>query len=164
MISKTVMTMKGNGNTRKGKQATEKGELWLKRKPFTYRRINSDWQRGIARDDWASNPIHPIDPVDDQPLENMKCPECNQNFPVESLRIKTGFHFSNLKCRKCHVVGSSKRWRCSCEITWAKCRLHVLPMSTKGSSTPQGSSRVKRKVNEVPTDHPLPAKRTRLLR
>ena len=92
MISKTVMTMKGNGNTRKGKKPMEKSELWLKRKPFTYRRINSDWQRGLARDDWASNPSHLIDPVDDQPLENLKCPECNQDFPVKTLRIKTGFH------------------------------------------------------------------------
>ena len=156
LISRTIMNMRGSGNTKKGRKALEKGDLWLKRKPFTYRRINCDWQRGLATGDWTKQPSHPIDSVDDQPMENLKCPECNKQNPVKTLRIKDGVHFSNLKCRMCKVVGSSRRWNCACGVPWTRCRLHVLPVLAKGSHMKEGSTSRKRKV---PIDHPLHAKR-----
>ena len=93
LITKAVMTMKGGGGTRRARDAMDKGMLWLKRKPFTYRRVNNDWQQGLSTDDWTKEPCHPIDPAAEKPIESLICPMCYQSFHTNSMRVKTRSNF-----------------------------------------------------------------------
>ena len=76
---------------------------------------------------WTSEPTHPISKANEEPLQKLCCPACNAEFPIRTLRIKQGSHYSNLKCKICDDIRSSKLWRCECEMPWIKCRTHVLP-------------------------------------
>ena len=64
-IMKTILGMKGGSSeTKKGKAALAKGELWLKLKPFTYRRRKGNWNEKLGTETrWTENPQHPIDCV-----------------------------------------------------------------------------------------------------
>ena len=88
-IMKTILAMKGgNSETKKGKAALTKGELWLKLKPFTYRRLKGDWNEKLGTESrWTANPQHPIDSSDNQVMQSLNCPRCTGTVPTKKIRI-----------------------------------------------------------------------------
>ena len=93
---------------------------------------------------------HSIDK--ESPIKTLLCSCCAHKVPVDNLGIKNGGHFSNLKCKVCNEVCSTKRWLCECGIKWTKCSEHFIPKPPERHRLNQG----KRKADFCGVDHPLP--------
>ena len=164
-IMRSILAMKsGTSETKKGGAALAKGELWLKPKPLTYKRLKGDWNERLgAERTWTEQPQHPIDSTDNQVLKSLRCPSCSEAYPTQKLRIKTGYHFSNLKCKSCHETSSSNVLDCQCGIPWPKFRTHthaaMSPDEEWQRETRQAlvaSAFRKRQRDQAQVDRPLP--------
>ena len=109
---------------------------------------------------WTVQPNHPLDHTSEQHLDTLKCPTCTQSFQTKLLRINTGAHFPNLKCKTCGAIATSKSWACSCGMAWTKCRVHMLTTYKKEARAEHELSRLKHKIAKVQVDHPLTIKRS----
>ena len=137
----------------------QKGDLWLKAKPFSYRRLKGNGYEELGTGtDWTAQPQHPIDNTKDEKLDTLFCPNCSKSSPTKGMQIMSGVHFSNLRCKGCDEVANSKLWNCSCKTSWIKCRTHTLAAKSVPITKHEQAHRdlAKRKRDRVQLDHPLP--------
>ena len=114
-------------NSRKNREKFQKGILTSKNKSFSYKRIfRCNDTKVLVKDDWTCEPTHPISKTLEIPMQTLCCPMCHADFPIKTLKIKQGTHFSNLRCKVCAEMHASKMWKCECEVPWIKCRTHIL--------------------------------------
>ena len=126
-IMEHIQRLRGSLNSKKNREKFQKGNMTTKPKSFSYKRVYQHVdQKEFPKDDWTGKPMHPISMTMEEPLTTLCCPTCHADFPIAKLNVKQGSHFSNLKCKICAEVQTSRLWTCECEMPWIKCRRHVL--------------------------------------
>ena len=77
-------------------------------------------------DDWMKAPKEP-DEMDLAaiPLNQIGCPKCGYNHDTANHKLRARIGFGQLTCKRCRQVTKASEWKCSCQIEWHKCRLHV---------------------------------------
>ena len=59
-------------------------------------------------------------------IVHLCCPLCNEQTKASKCKRWNMHSFSNLRCKECTVVTSTKEWRCECGLLWYKCPMHVM--------------------------------------
>ena len=127
-----------------------------KMKSFSYKRLENEWFDNLkVQDDRTAHPTHPINRTENESLNQLCCPNCYENFEITKLKVKDGTHFSNLQCKTCKEVTSSRSWLCECGIPWIKCRRHFLrPKRSRENEACSHKTKIRRR--KLGNDNPLP--------
>ena len=156
-VTEAIIELKGM-NGKKQKEAHKEGKLKALPKPLTYKgaprwltrqKIIEDWVTFGAdgQEAWAQ-------PFSTRPLSSIRCPTCMTSNAAGSMKLQgANGCFSNVKCKYCVEVTSSKRWACDCGNLWFKCSLHL---HEQGQAVERGRRKRPLRVDEYGVDKPLP--------
>ena len=59
------------------------------------------------------------------------CPLCNEQTRSSKCKRWSMHSFSNLRCKECTVVTSTREWRCECGLLWYKCPMHFMAFGNR---------------------------------
>ena len=139
----------------KQRKALDEDSLMLIPRPLTFKGANKNWYHDMAKhEDWTGFNVDMfVSSVPQQPLISITCPLCLESIPINCLKLSVRSTFSNLKCPKCKVTNSTRKWACECGELWYKCHTHYR-INNVGNRF--NRTKLKRKCPERGYDFPLP--------
>ena len=149
------MTLRGK-ISKKQKEAFKNGNLWVKRGPLRYSRLNEPIEDLVgklsSRVNASAADILKQKRTKTEKLKSLFCPFCQHERPTKNLKLHSKSQTSNLLCETCCRVSYANKWSCKCGLRWQKCDVHEIQVCEVHQP------RLKRKRHEDPRgcDEPMP--------
>ena len=150
-----IIALRGK-TTKKQQEAFKNGNLWVKRGPLRYGRLNDPVEELVGKLNQRTNAsaADALERIKASPklLKVIRCPSCQNAKSTRNLKLESKSQYSNLLCEICCNVSLANTWSCECGLKWQKCGSHEIHLKDPPESQPKR----KRREDQRGCDEPLP--------
>ena len=155
LVMEAIIALRGK-TTKKQQDAFKNGNLWVKRGPLRYSRLNDPVEDLVGKLNPRTNAsaADVLDQIKMSPklLKVIRCPSCQNPKSTKNLKLESKSQYANLLCEICCNVSFANTWSCECGLRWQKCGSHEIHLNDPPTSQPKR----KRREDQRGCDEPMP--------